>query len=156
MTNLKYVHILLIMKPHDVVTNCVCLNMRKAARAVTSLYDTILRETGLRATQVTLLMAVAAMDRPTISQLAEELVMDRTTLTRDLKPLAAQGFVLVRPGADRRTRLVELTNIGGYKLDAILPLWEQAQARMITDGLGLERWNTLYAELQAVVRTAQV
>lgn len=144
------------MNSHDTVANCVCFNVRKAARAVTSLYDAMLRETGLRATQVTLLMAVDAMDRPTISQLAEELVMDRTTLTRDLKPLEAQGFILVRPGADRRTRLVELTDVGGRKLDTILPLWEEAQARMITDGLGAERWNTLYAELHALVRTAQV
>ena len=71
----------------------------------------------------------------TISQLAQALVMDRTTLTRDLKPLEAQGLIQVSSGADRRTRTVALTARGRQVLTRALPLWERAQARMI-EGLG--------------------
>lgn len=134
---------------------CACFNIRKAARAVTSLYDEILRPTGLRATQVTILMAVASEDRPTISQLAEQLVMDRTTLTRDLKPLEAQGYLVVTPGDDRRTRTVRLSALGHTRLAEAIPLWQSAQARMIANGLGYNRWNTLYNDLQAVVHLTQ-
>lgn len=122
---------------------------------MTSLYDAILRPGGLRATQVTILMAVAATDQPTLTRLADLLVMDRTTLTRDLKPLEAQGLLLVRPGDDRRTRLITLTEAGWRKHAAILPLWAQAQAHMIAAGIGVERWARVSADLQDVVRVAQ-
>ena len=100
-------------------------------------------------------MAIAAADTPTISLLAERLVMDRTTLGRDLKPLVAQGLVRISPGEDRRTRRLELTATGQAKRREIIPLWEQAQAKIIAQGLGHERWGTLYDDLQEVVRLAQ-
>lgn len=140
----------------DFATTCACFNVRKAARAVTSLYDEVLRSTGLRATQVTLLMVIASAGSATISRLAEILVMDRTTLTRDLKPLEEQGLITIIAGEDRRTRQVQMTEAGQAKLHAVIPLWQQAQARVITDGLGYERWSALYDELQDVVRLAQV
>lgn len=143
------------MNTIDFATSCTCFNMRKAARAVTSLYDEILRGTGLRATQVTLLMAAASTDMPTISQLSEQLVMDRTTLARDLKPLQARGLIDVQPGEDRRTRLVRLTAAGQRKLDEAVPLWQHAQAHMIAEGLGAARWRALYDDLQDVVQIAQ-
>lgn len=136
-------------------TACACFNIRKAARALTSLYDAVLQPTGLRSTQGTLLMAIASAGTPTISRLAEYLVMDRTTLARDLKPLAEQGLVRVTPGADRRTRQAQLTDAGWEKLSQIIPLWERVQNRVIAEGLGHERWNKLYGELQEVVRLTQ-
>jgi DNA-binding MarR family transcriptional regulator len=136
-------------------TNCACFNIRKTARAITNLYDTLLQPTKLRATQATLLMAIAVAGTPTISRLADYLVMDRTTLTRDLKPLEDQCLVRITPGGDRRTRQMQLTEAGHAKLAEILPLWEQAQARIIAAGLGHERWGRLYDELQEVVRLAQ-
>lgn len=145
--------------PADTAINfaatCACFNIRKAARAVTSLYDTMLQPAGLRSTQATLLMAIAAAGRPTISRLAEFLVMDRTTLARDLKPLADQGLVRITPGGDRRTRQVRLTDAGHAKRREIIPLWEQAQAKLIARGLGRDRWGRLYADLQDVVRLAR-
>jgi DNA-binding MarR family transcriptional regulator len=139
----------------DFATSCACFNLRKAARAITSLYDEALRPAGIRATQLTLLMGIAAAEQPTISQLAELLVMDRTTLARDLKPLAAQGLVTIVAGDDRRTRLVQLTVAGRHTLNDALPLWHQAQTRMITDGLGRDEWHALYGALQDVVRIAR-
>jgi DNA-binding MarR family transcriptional regulator len=136
-------------------TSCACFNIRKAARAITSLYDTVLQPTGLRSTQATLLMAIDVAGTPTISRLASSLVMDRTTLARDLKPLEEQGLVRITPGGDRRTRQVRLTDAGGAKLREIMPLWEQAQSKIIAEGLGHARWGQLYDDLQEVVRLTQ-
>lgn len=141
--------------PANFATSCACFNLRKAARAVTSLYDAELQPSGLRSTQATLLMVIAIAGTPTISRLAERLVMDRTTLARDLKPLADQGLVEITPGSDRRYREVQLTDAGRAKLREIIPLWEQAQAKIITLGLGQARWNQLYSDLEEVIRLTQ-
>ena len=90
---------------------CVCYNTRKAARAITRMYDDMLRPSGLRATQLTLLMVIDALSEPSITTLAEQLVMDRTTLARG--PAAEwrrPGWVdRLRQADDRRMRIVRLT-----------------------------------------------
>jgi DNA-binding MarR family transcriptional regulator len=139
----------------NTATTCACFNIRKTARAITNFYDAVLRPTELRATHAILLMAIATAGKPTISQLAEAMVMDRTTVARELKPLEDLGLVRITPGGDRRTRQVQLTDAGHAKRREIIPLWEQAQARIIAAGLGHERWGRLYDDLQEVVRLAQ-
>ncbi len=134
---------------------CVCYNTRKVARAVTRMYDDALRPCGVRATQLTLLMVIDAMGEPTISALAEQLVMDRTTLARDLRPLEAAGWIAVVPGDDRRTRIVRLTTSGGDTLRKALPLWRAAQAALIERGLGVGAWASLRADLEHLVTLAQ-
>ena len=141
--------------PSDFATACACFNVRKAARAVTAFYDSVLQPTGLRSTQATLLMAIASAGAPTISRLAEALMLDRTTLARDVKLLAEQALVRVTPGDDQRTRQLRLTDAGRAKLRQVIPLWEQAQTRLIAEGLGPVRWGQLYADLQEVVRLTQ-
>ena len=131
------------------------LHTRKVARAVTRLYDDVLRPCGLRATQLTLLMVIEAMGEPTISALAEQLVMDRTTLARDLRPIEAAGWVVVVPGRDWRTRIVRLTNAGGDALREALPLWRRAQATLVDSGLGAGEWARLRNELERLVALAQ-
>jgi DNA-binding MarR family transcriptional regulator len=135
--------------------SCACFNIRKTARAITNLYDTVLQPTNLRATHAILLMAIAMAGTPTISRLAEVMVMDRTTVARELKPLEDQGLVRITPGGDRRTRLVQLTDAGHAKRREVIPLWQQAQSKIIAAGLGHERWSRLYDDLQEVVRLAQ-
>ena len=149
-------HILLIMERLllDDVQMCVCFNTRKAARAVTRLYDDALRPVGLRATQLTLLMAIEMMGAPTISALAEQMVMDRTTLAHDLRPLQTAGLVTVAPGDDRRTRITQLTEVGRRALSDALPLWRHAQASLIGAGLGDADWRRLQLELQRLVNLA--
>ncbi len=82
------------------LTACTCANLRKAARAVTQVYDQALRPTGLKATQFTMLATLSNRGDLPLSRLAEALVMDRTTLTRNLKPLVGKG--LVRIDQDQR------------------------------------------------------
>ena len=77
----------------EIEESCACLNVRKAARAITQLFDEVLQPTGLRSTQFPLLVTVALLGEAPVTQLAEELVMDRTTLARNLKPLESQGLL---------------------------------------------------------------
>ncbi len=134
---------------------CICGNLRKTARAVTQLYDEVLRPTGLRITQFGILGATMAMEPVTVSRLAEATVTDRTTLTRNLKLLHKQGLIRVLPGNDRREREVTLTARGRDALVTALPHWQTAQTRALT-ALDAERWKALRQGLSAVVSLARV
>lgn len=134
----------------EIAETCVCLNVRKAARAVTQLYDEVLQPCGLRSTQFNLLVAVALAGEAPVKRLAEALVMDRTTLTRNLKPLESQGLLTIDAGTDRRKHLVRLTERGHQALVSALPYWEQAQERVVTR-LGQAQWQALQASLKAAV-----
>lgn len=135
------------------VRHCTCFNLRKAARAVTQLYDDLLRPTGLRITQFSLLTVIHFAGKATISDLADMAVMDRTTLKRNLELLEWEGLVRIRPGADARVREVMLTRAAETKLAAALPYWTEAQARMTAE-LGKGRGERLLADLSAVVAAA--
>ena len=130
--------------------DCACFNLRKASRAITHLYDEMLRPAGLRTTQFTLLVATKMLEPITVTRLAKIGVMDRTTLTRNLRPLEKQGLVQIALGKDQRTRVVTLTPEGQKALARAFPLWKKAQARVIKE-LGPERWNSLRAYLGEIV-----
>ncbi|MGW3607094.1 MarR family winged helix-turn-helix transcriptional regulator [Micromonospora sp. NPDC005161] len=109
---------------------CNCFALRKAARYLTAAYDKALAPVGLRATQLTILQKLGIHGEMTITKLAEVIVMDRTTLASNVKPLARDGLVTVEPSAtDRRARIVAITPDGLSRLEAALPLWQAAQAR---------------------------
>lgn len=133
--------------------DCACFNLRKAARAITQLYDEAIRPSGLRCTQFSLLIATTRLEPVTVTHLAEIVVMDRTTLARNLRPLEKEGLIHVTPGDDLRTRIVTLTTRGKEVLSKAFPLWEKAQARVLK-GLGQERWKALQANLKEVVSQA--
>ena len=125
---------------------CACFNIRKTARVITQLYDEELRPVGLRITQFALLMATWGLEPVTVTHLAKSGVMDRTTLTRNLRPLEKQGLIRIEPGGDRRERQVRLTARGQHALAKAFPLWEKAQAR-VARGFGQERLQRLFTEL---------
>ena len=139
-------------KAAEVAATCACFNVRKAARAVTQLYDDLLRPTGLRTTQFTLLMLLRGHGAMSINQLAEAAVTDRTTLTRNLALLQERGLVRVRPGEDARVRLVELSEAGDDAASAAYPLWQRAQA-LVTRRMGRDRLTRLLGDLAAAVDT---
>ncbi len=134
--------------------NCTCFTLRKAARAVTQLYDDLLRPTGLRVTQFSLLVVIHAAGKVTISDLADLAVMDRTTLKRNLELLQKEGLVRIRPGQDARVREVTLTAAARQKISLALPYWGKAQARMAAE-LGPARSERFQADLSAAVSAAQ-
>ncbi|HEX3036992.1 MAG TPA: MarR family winged helix-turn-helix transcriptional regulator [Thermodesulfobacteriota bacterium] len=135
-------------------TECACFNLRKATRVITQLYDKALRPTGLRATQFSLLVAVKMFGQVTVTRLAKMGVMDRTTLTRNLKPLEKQGLINIESGEDKRERVVTITPKGIETLAKALPLWEKAQTRVIK-GLGQERWSSVLNNLSEMVSLAK-
>lgn len=111
---------------------------------------------GLRATQFTLLMVLREIGEAiTITQLADVMVMDRTTLTRDLKPLERTGLLTITVGEDRRTRCVQLTETGHQRVIDGLPLWEKAQQQLIIHGIGLELWMDLRQALERVTEVSR-
>ena len=134
---------------------CACFNLRKTARTMTQFYNAMLQPSGLLATQFTLL-AILARDNPTpISALADALGMDRTTLSRNLKPLQRDGLVQVAPDdTDHRIQLVTLTTDGRAALVAAMPLWQQAQQQIVAQ-FGAARFPTLLADLSSMVALTQ-
>jgi len=134
---------------------CACFNVRKTARVITQLYDEVLRPTGMRITQFALLMAARGLGPVTVTRLAKLGAMDRTTLTRNLRPLEKRELIRIEPGEDRRERQVTLTPRGQQALATTFPLWQEAQAKIVK-GFGQERLHRLYAELadlRAISRT---
>ncbi len=128
---------------------CMCASVRQTGRALTNLYDEILAPSGLRVMQFSLLAHLANVDETTLTRLAEMRMLDRTTLTRNLGPLERDGLVTVTAGADRRTRVVRITDAGRAAMKRAFPYWVQAQQQMIA-GLGSERFGALLDELAAV------
>jgi DNA-binding MarR family transcriptional regulator len=133
---------------------CACANLRRAARAVTQLYEEQLRESGLRATQFTLLQALGITGPITQGDLGGLLALDSTTLTRSLKPLVRREWVRSQAGEDRRERHFELTAAGRRELDRAQPQWERAQQRL-RKVLGDTGWERLQAELLRVTEAVQ-
>ena len=114
---------------------CANLNLRRATWAVSNYFDDVfLAACGLRATQIPPLVVLYLGGPKTINEIAARLELDRTTLTRNLKPLEEAGLLVIAPGDDRRSRMVTLTEHGREVLLDVLPVWEEAQAHMI-DGL---------------------
>lgn len=128
-----------------------CFNLRKATRAVTQYYDHCLEPAGVRATQFTLLVSMASASARTLTEMASTLVMDRTTLTRNLKPLEKLALIETIEPRDKRSKAYALTEKGREILTKGVPLWQQAQNKTIS-GLSLERYERLLKELDVLTK----
>ena len=134
-------------KPED----CNCFVVRSAARHVTQLYDQFLAPVGLHVTQFSVLAKLKRLGPTTINALAKEMVMDRTTLGRNVQPLERDGLVKIEASAtDGRAKVLRLTKIGEKRLQAGRDAWEQAQLRFDTR-FGARRAADFRAMLRAVV-----
>ena len=111
-------------------TQCLCTKLRRAARSVSRFYDEALADTGLKVAQFSLLRHLRRLDRPSISELAEAMGLDRSTLGRNLRVLEGDGLLRLTGGEDQRNRLVELTPAGLDALERGTPAWEDAQRRL--------------------------
>jgi len=130
--------------------SCTCFNLRKAARRITSFTDAALKPSGLKATQMTLLTAIRVLEPVTIKRLAKAIVMDRTTLSRNVSLLNKKGMIDIEPGDDLRTRKLTLTERGHTALVAAFPLWQKAQVEIINE-LGEDRWASLLEGISDLV-----
>ena len=124
---------------------CTCFKLRRATRRVTQIYDRHLQPTGLRITQYGLLARLRGGPLH-MTELAERMGMDRTTLTRNLRPLERMGYLAIDPGEDKRTRSVAITAAGRAAAAEALPYWKDAQAS-VRDALGTALTDDLHGLL---------
>lgn len=111
---------------------CHCTKARRAARRLTAVYDRALAPVGLKVTQFSLLRAIGRREGATISDVAAATGLDRSTLGRNLRPLAKAGLVALGAGQDERARAVALTPAGWDAVDRAVPHWQRAQASVET------------------------
>ena len=133
--------------------SCACASLRKAARAVSRVYDEALSGTGMTIAQFSVLRNVARAGEIPLSRLAEALVMDRTSLYRALAPLERQGWIEIVGAPQGRTRIASLTDAGRAAMDGATAPWEAAQKRLI-GAMGADAWAALESLLRGVVQVA--
>ena len=135
--------------PIDKPLGCSCFKLRRLTRAMSRVYDQHMAAVGLKTTQYSVLANVARSALP-VAELAERLGMERTTLTRNLKPLADAGWVGARPGADSRQRIVTITDAGLQKLAEAYPVWCGAQ-RAFEQLVGLEAVRAMHSQIDSTL-----
>lgn len=140
------------INPRLINSRCNCFSLRKATRAITQFYDHCLEPAGIRATQFTLLVSLASVSAHTLTEMANALVMDRTTLTRNLKPLEKLGLIESSAPRDKRSKAYGLTEMGRETLLRGVPLWQAAQQKVGTT-VGQSRMDNLLKELDQLTRS---
>ena len=133
--------------------DCNCLAVRQAARHITQFYDQLLAPSGLRTTQFSILAKLRRLGPMTINALAADMVMDRTTLGRNILPLERDGLIAVEKGSrDRRSKSLRLTEGGADRFRAAVEGWVQAQ-KQFEAAFGAKRTAEMRAILHAVAAT---
>ena len=133
--------------------NCNCLAVRQAARHITQFYDHFLASSGLRTTQFSILAKLRRLGPMRINALAQEMVMDRTTLGRNILPLERDGLIAIEQGSrDRRSKELRVTAAGEARFRAGIKGWVQAQ-RQFEKMFGATRTADMRALLHAVAAT---
>jgi DNA-binding MarR family transcriptional regulator len=141
------------MRVHWGPEDCNCLAARQAARHITQFYDHFLASSGLRTTQFSILAKLRRLGSMTINTLAAEMVMDRTTLGRNILPLERDGLIAIEQGSrDRRSKELRVTAAGEARFQAGMKGWVQAQ-RQFEKAFGAKRTTDMRALLQAVAAT---
>jgi DNA-binding MarR family transcriptional regulator len=136
-------------RPED----CNCLAVRQAARHITQFYDHFLAPSGLRTTQFSIVAKLRRLGPTTINALAAQMVMDRTTLGRNILPLERDGLIAVEQGSrDRRSKELRVTAAGEARFRAGVKGWVQAQ-RQFEKAFGAKRTTDMRALLHAVAAT---
>lgn len=118
-----------------------------AARRLTRIYDDALKPAGVKSTQFTIMVALAQGYDASITQLADALGMERTTLTRNLRVLQRDGLIELSEELGPTARIAVLTEEGHARLAKALPLWKRVQASVIND-IGANAWNDAKSALQ--------
>jgi DNA-binding MarR family transcriptional regulator len=132
-------------------TQCICTTLRQATRNVTQLYDDALRPSGLRTTQLNTLNAIGEEGEATVTKLTELLLIDQTTLTRNLAVLERDGLIKQVQKPDGRLKSVRLTKKGEQALQAALPLWAEIQEK-VTKAISASAWMSMRDELERLAR----
>jgi DNA-binding MarR family transcriptional regulator len=114
---------------NDIDGLCNCLATRQASRYLTAVYDQALSPVELRITQFSILHKLMKNGPMIIGELASKIMMDRTTLSSNLKPLERDGLIDIAPAEDRRAKQAVITKAGLARYRKALPLWSEVQAK---------------------------
>jgi DNA-binding MarR family transcriptional regulator len=133
----------------DQPLGCTCFKLRKLTRAMSRLYDQHLATVGLKTTQYSVLANAARAALP-VADLAELLGLERTTLTRNLKPLIEAGWIGLEAGADGRQRIVTISAAGRAKVKQGYVAWRRAQTEFETL-VGRDAVRALHQQLEATM-----
>lgn len=137
----------------EVQADCACSGLRRAAREITRRYERALAPSGVKATQLPILVALGSGEPVPITPLAEVLALDRTTLTRNLRILEARGLINIATAQhDARMRLASITDEGLRVLAHALELWRGAQGAVI-EAFGQARLRALFGDLSDLTRS---
>ncbi len=136
-------------EPTEKSLGCTCFKLRKLTRAMSRLYDQHMAAVGLKTTQYSVLTNAARAPLP-VAELAELLAMERTTLTRNLKPLVDAGWIVLRPGADSRQRIVTVTDTGMDKVKQAYVAWRGAQSAF-EQLVGRDAVRALHGQLESTL-----
>jgi DNA-binding MarR family transcriptional regulator len=131
--------------------DCICGNLRMASRAITTLYDEFLKPSGLTSNQLAVLWPIMNLEPTPMSEIARNVVMDKTTVSRNVAGLEALGLVEIQPGEDARHRLVSTTAKGRHAFAVAMPAWEAAQAE-VAKTFGKVRFTNLARESKKLAR----
>lgn len=131
---------------------CACMALRRAARAVTRVYDHRLTPKGMTTTQYAILGTLAEKGDMPLTELAEHLGMDRTTLYRTLAPIEHAGLVFILSGRGR-AKSAHLTDAGRTARDGAKSEWAAAQERVLAD-LPQEQWDNFLGTLNKLIEAA--
>jgi DNA-binding MarR family transcriptional regulator len=143
-----------VQQPEPLETTCVCTTLRMTTRSIARLYDEALAPAGLRTTEYSILARLRIDGPAPVGRLAHRLLMDRTTLAREVRPLIDAGLVEAAAGSDRRQRVLSITSAGASRLRRARPLWEAAQEQ-IHERFGSGRTEGLLAELRGLTAAAR-
>jgi DNA-binding MarR family transcriptional regulator len=134
--------------------SCACHNLRRATRAVTQRFDAAFEPYGLKATQFTVLAVLCYSDGATVTELADALVLDQSTLSRNLGVLRRRALIRLVEGKDRRRREVRLTQAGRDLVAEAYPSWQRVQ-RDFERAFDAARFGDSLRFLRQITRVAQ-
>ena len=130
-----------------IIQYCACANIRKSARSVTQAYENQMRVTGLKVTQYYMLANIVRHNQISISKLGEMMMLDQTTVTRNVNILRKNGYVTVaRDNHDNRTKSISATDVGTAKLEEATPIWDRMQHN-IENSIGREKYKEVLKTL---------
>lgn len=134
--------------------DCLCGNVRMASRALTSLYDAYLAPAGITSAQLPVLWAVIAEEPLSMREIADWLVMDKTTVSRNVAALEAMGLLQLQAGPDARVKLASSTAKGRRAFSRAIPRWKAAQSE-VEKKLGPETFARAVVGARKLARKVQ-
>ncbi|MCB2300902.1 MarR family winged helix-turn-helix transcriptional regulator [Clostridium tagluense] len=135
--------------------SCACGNLRKTTRTITQFYDKMLKPTGLKSTQCLLLLDISLNENISVSSLGNILLMDQSTVTRNVKLLITGGYIdIKKEEQDSRKKCITITNKGLNTLEVAIPILKKAQSK-IEDGIGKERIEELLKTLKDIEKLVE-